>query len=253
MTGRRAKAGAALFDFDGTLIDSFSPRKKAHRAVGAFLTAYLCNQGCDLKREVLLESISRLEGEMNERRIYDRSLWWDEVLREYLDEAVRIPPSLLAGASSIYWETVRRNSRVYQGIDNMLRSLRQRGVVMGLISDTDGLDGMKLVRIEESRLREFFDAIVVAGEDTKEVKPSTQPFTRVCELLHVVPEQCVFVGDNPEVDVIGPRKLGMKTIIIGAEKPQSGEGVSRPDFFIRRENVKELEDLIQQLLEKKEG
>jgi len=253
MTERRGEAGAALFDFDGTLIDSFSPRKTAHRAVGAFLAAYLCNQGCDLKREVLVESISRAEGEMNERRVYDRNLWWEEVLRGYMGEAIRIPSSLLAGASSIYWETVRRNSRVYPGIDNILESLRQRGVVMGLISDTDGLEGMKLVRIEESRLRGFFGAIVVAGEDTKEVKPSTQPFTRVCELLRVVPEQCVFVGDNPEVDVIGARKLGMKTIIIGDEKPQFGERDLLPDFFIRRENLQDLEYLIQQLLEEKEG
>jgi putative hydrolase of the HAD superfamily len=253
MTGRRGEVGAALFDFDGTLIDSFSPRKKAHRAVGEFLTAYLCNQGCDLKREVLLESIFRLEGAMNERRVYDRNLWWEEVLRGYMGEDIRIPSSLLAGASSIYWETVRRNSRLYPGIDNMLESLRQRGVIMGLISDTDGLEGMKLLRIEESRLRGFFDAIVVAGEDTKEVKPSPQPFTRACELLNVEPNRSVFVGDNPEIDIIGARKLGMKTVIIGSEKLQYGKGIFRPDFFIKRKNVKELEDLIQQLLEKREG
>jgi HAD superfamily hydrolase (TIGR01549 family) len=253
MTGRRGETGAALFDFDGTLIDSFSPRKTAHRAVGEFLCEYMRSHGCELKWKVLSGPISRLEREMNERRVYDRNLWWEEILRGYLGEGIRIPPSILTEASSLYWERIKRESRVYPGVGHMLQSLKQRGVTVGLISDTDGLEGMKIGRVEESRLRGFFDAIVVAGEDTEEVKPSTQPFTRICELIDVTPEQCVFVGDNPEVDVMGPRELGMKVIIIEDENPQNAEGALIPDFFMRRENIRELGDLIPQLLEKREG
>jgi FMN phosphatase YigB (HAD superfamily) len=141
MTGRRGETGAALFDFDGTLIDSFSPRKTAHKAVGEFLSRYMRSHRCELKRNALLGQISRLEGEMNKRRVYDRNRWWEEILRGYLEEGIQIPPSILTEASSLYWETIKRESRVYPGVGHMLQSLKQRAVTVGLITDTDGLGG----------------------------------------------------------------------------------------------------------------
>jgi putative hydrolase of the HAD superfamily len=185
---------------------------------------------------------------MNEKKVYDRNFWWKEVLKKYLGKVIRISPSVLREATYIYWETVRNKSIVYQGIKNMLNSLKHKGFALGLISDTDGLEGMKSRRIGESGLREFFDAIVIAGEDTREVKPSTQPFLRISQLLEIPLEHCVFVGDNPEVDVSGPKQLGMKTIIIGDEMPQPTEKTSRPDYFIRREDLGELGEIIPRML-----
>jgi len=152
----------------------------------------------------------------------------------------------------IYWETVKNKSLVYPEVRGVLHSLRQKGIILGLISDTDGLEGMKLRRITESGLQEFFDAIVIAGEDTREVKPSTQPFIRICELVEVPHEHCVFIADNPEIDVLGPKELGMKTIIIiEDDMTHFQDKTSCPDYFLNRRNLKKLEELIPQLLRKK--
>jgi putative hydrolase of the HAD superfamily len=248
MTKGKKGERASIFDFDGTLIDSFTPRTLAHGEVCEFLVRYMRNEGYEPKRRLMLELISRAEKEMNEKKVYDRNFWWKEVLKKYLGKVIRISPLVFREATYIYWETVRNKSLVYPGVENVLNSLKHKGLALGLISDTDGLEGMKSRRIGESGLREFFDAIVVAGEDIQAVKPSTKPFLRMCELLEIRPEDCVFVGDNPEVDVSGPKQLGMKTIIIGGEIPQPTEKTSRPDSFIRREDLGELGEIIPRML-----
>jgi putative hydrolase of the HAD superfamily len=248
MTKGKKGERASIFDFDGTLVDSFTPRTLAHGEVSEVLVRYMRDEGYEPQRKLIFELISRAEQEMNEKKVYDRNFWWKEVLKKYLGKVIRISPSVLREATYIYWETVRNKSIVYQGIKNMLNSLKHKGFALGLISDTDGLEGMKSRRIGESGLREFFDAIVIAGEDTREVKPSTQPFLRISQLLEIPLEHCVFVGDNPEVDVSGPKQLGMKTIIIGDEMPQPTEKTSRPDYFIRREDLGELGEIIPRML-----
>mgnify|MGYP006269044453 CR=1 FL=1 len=96
----------------------------------------------------------------------------------------------------------------------MVSTPKREGSKLGLVSDTDGLPGMKTKRIEDSGLHEFFDAIVVGGEDTVEVKPHTEPFALISKMLKVTPRNCVSVGDNPETDVDGGLKLGMQVVII---------------------------------------
>ena len=48
----------------------------------------------------------------------------------------------------------------------------------------------------------------------KETKPDKHPFIRICGLLKVAPASCLYVGDNPAVDVAGAEQIGMKTILI---------------------------------------
>ena len=248
MTKRKQKEGAAIFDFDGTLIDSFTPRNFAHVKVCEFLLRYIRDKGYKTNKKLMLELISKIEKEMNEKKIYNRNFWWREVLKRYLGKVIQISLSVLTEASFNYWETVKNKSLVYPEVKDVLHSLKQKGIILGLISDTDGLNGMKLRRITESGLQEFFDAIVIAGEDTSEVKPSTQPFIRICELLEVIPENCVFVGDNPEVDILGPKELGMKTIIIGDNLTHFQRKTLCLDYFLERGKLEKLEELISKIL-----
>ena len=60
-------------------------------------------------------------------------------------------------------------------------------------------------------LHHIFDA-VVTFEDTGLRKPSPEPFTKISNLLDLDPEKILMVGDWPERDVIGAKKIGMKTV-----------------------------------------
>ena len=45
-------------------------------------------------------------------------------------------------------------------------------------------------------------------------KPARQIFDYVLEKLRVEPQECVFVGDNPRWDLVGPREVGIEAILI---------------------------------------
>jgi putative hydrolase of the HAD superfamily len=245
------ESGAIIFDFDGTLIDSYTQRKFAHLEVCKFLSNYINKRELEFDQKMMLELISKIEIEMSDGREWDRNVWWKEVLKRCLGRNIQIPSAILTDVSLIYWNTIKEKSFVYPGIKDLLRVLKQRGVLLGLLSDTDGLKGMKSKRIADSGLSEFFDAILIAGEDTKEVKPHKQPFIKIAKLLRVPLEKCIFVGDNPKTDVIGAKELGMKTIIVEDNLSHFGESTIYPDFFIKRENIGKLEELIVKLLKNK--
>jgi len=244
----KGKRVAAIFDFDGTLVESHPRRNVAHLKVCEFLLQRLNVVQGSIKKEILLNLISQMEIEMNEKHIYDRNIWWKEAVKRYFSKDITISESSLKELTTIYWQTVSDESKVFPGAKDLLISLRQTGIQLGLMSDTDGLDGMKAQRIEDAGLVSFFDAILVPGEDTKETKPATQPFIKICELLGVAPEKCVHVGDNPKVDILGAKELGMKTIILTPDKTRFKEKTLVPDYLIELKDIKKLEELIPELL-----
>nr|MDO8100631.1 HAD hydrolase-like protein [Candidatus Njordarchaeota archaeon] len=236
MSKDRPEEYAVIFDFDGTLLDSYAPRKGAHKKVCEFLLANLSRQGYSSNQKRMLGIISSLDKEMHKNRVYDRNLWWKEAIKRYTDKTVQISDSTFTEASVIYWETVKEGSFLYRGVRSMLSILKQEGIELGLVSDTDGLRGMKTRRIEDSGLRKFFDAIVVGGEDTAEVKPHCEPFALVSKMLKVTPTNCVSVGDNVETDVDGGLELGMQVVII-RNKNASQECKPSHYHFVKRSEL----------------
>ena len=66
-------------------------------------------------------------------------------------------------------------------------------------------------------LRDKVDAVVFCV-DVGWRKPHRAPFDRALELLGIQADQVVFVGDHPEWDVLGARKVGLRPMLL----PPSG-------------------------------
>jgi HAD superfamily hydrolase (TIGR01662 family) len=227
---------AAVFDFDGTLVDSFKSRKGINRKVSAFLLSQLGRRTDEADTRRMVEIVSKIDTEMHQNRIYDRDVWWVKVLRRYSDKPIDLPASTITEASTLYWELIKKESTLYPGVESMLRSLRREGIKLGLISDTDGLKGMKMQRIEASGLAKLFDAVVVAGEDTSTVKPEPEAYTLVASRLNISLGNCISIGDNPATDVDGALRTGMKVVIIRNElTPQ--KSVSQRYYLVERRKL----------------
>src|SRR5438094_3164480 len=89
---------------------------------------------------------------------------------------------------------------------------------------------MKRKRVRTLQFYDLFETVVVAGEDTPKIKPSKMPFTIVAKKrLRVSPKKCVYVGDNPKVDVKGAKAVGMQTILVN----RRGLKGDRPTLVIK--------------------
>ena len=237
-----------IFDFDGTLVDSYTCRKLAHIEVANILADYGKEQGYKINKEAMVALISDIHREMSAKLIYDRKVWFSEAVKRYCTSALKVPKRVLSEAVLSYWNTIIKYSLPYPGAVDLLVSLKMKNMHLGMLSDTDGLKGMKYQRLCLSGLVGFFEAIVVSGEDTKETKPHNHPFIRICDLLKVAPHRCVYVGDNPAVDVAGAQQIGMKTILIRNSTANFHETKFKADCILTRERFSELESLICKLL-----
>lgn len=116
----------------------------------------------------------------------------------------------LAGECYFLWKTTRlKHLTLTEETRKILRDLKK---VVPLLLLTNGDTETQREKIEACACQEFFDAIVVGGEQ-KEEKPSPSIFFHCCELLGVQPEDCVMIGDSLDTDIQGGLNAGLKATI----------------------------------------
>jgi len=85
--------------------------------------------------------------------------------------------------------------------------------------------------LDKFGLKRFFDVVVISGEINRR-KPSPEIFEKALKILGVEASKTVFVGDMLDLDVIGPKKVGMKTVFI-ERKPIEHDVDVNPDYVIK--------------------
>ena len=96
-----------------------------------------------------------------------------------------------------------------------LRELKEKGYRTAIISNTSWGSPAYLWREELNRLglSAYMDTVVFC-RDVGWRKPARQIFLYALEKLSALPQDCVFVGDEPKWDVVGPRAVGITPILI---------------------------------------
>lgn len=100
--------------------------------------------------------------------------------------------------------------KLYEDSIEILRKLKYN-YKLGLI--TDGLGYVQWNKIKLLEVENYFDNIIVTDDLGKEYwKPHIMPFQNMAEKFNLLPSECVYIGDNPNKDFYGAKKLGYKTI-----------------------------------------
>ena len=113
---------------------------------------------------------------------------------------------------------------------------------------TDGWLAVQRRKIEALVVEPLLDALVISDEFGRDFwKPHPKPILACCARLGVRPSEAVFVGDNPERDMMGARRAGMACIRIrrpgGYFTGTDFAGTdARADFEVRQ--LTELESLL---------
>jgi len=188
---------AVLFDLDNTLIDFMRMKKNSiEEGVDAMIDA-----GLNIDKEKAIKMIYKIYEEegMEDNKVFQKFL---------IKVMGKIDYRILANGIVAYRRIRTGFLAPYPRVKRTLVKLKSKGLKIAVVSDAPKLKAW--VRLSSTKLDDLFD-VVVAYEDTREHKPSKLPFRKAFKMLGVKPEECLMVGDWPERDIKGAKKVGMKT------------------------------------------
>jgi putative hydrolase of the HAD superfamily len=181
-----------VFDLDDTLYRERRFALSGYRAVAAHAAARL-GADADAAWRVLVGALRRGERAVAFQRLCD-TMGWPPAVAEELRLVYRgHVPSLRLPA------TARR----------VLHALRPTWRIAVL---TNGPPGIQQRKVAALGLGPLVDAVVYAEEIVPGGKPAREAFDAAVDRLGVRPSRCVVVGDDPERDIAGARRAGLRAV-----------------------------------------
>jgi len=201
-----------LFDWDGTLLDSYRADSQAYLEMFRAL-------GVPWGLEKLKQHYSPN---------------WYNVYR-----AARIPPSRWDEADRLWRRYYRhKEARLFSGARGVLSTLRRK-YILGLV--TSGSGDRVRQQLRNFRITSCFAARVFA-EDATPRKPHPAPLRLALLRLHLAAEECIYIGDAP-ADIEMARRGGVASVgVVGTSPVPAKLRAARPDEMI--DSVAELPQLL---------
>ena len=213
---RKRSIEGVLFDWDGTLINSYRADTSAYLAM--------------FKEMDISWGIEELEKNYSPN--------WYEVYR-----AAGLPRRRWADADRA-WRVhyAKHRPKLIAGARRVLASLGGAHP-LGLV--TSGDRDRVTRQLREFRLTTLFAARVCSG-DTLRKKPHPDPLRLAMRQMKLDPSACVYVGDAPQ-DVEMARRAGVRAIgVLGPFPTERRLRAARPEFLIG--SIEELPDVLKRLL-----
>jgi putative hydrolase of the HAD superfamily len=204
---------AVAFDLGGTLLD-FNPQHipwpEWERAGLESAHAFLAAQGYDLPADAFATRFVNGLPELWERAAHGQgNLRLGCRLREaYAAYGVELEAEHVAAAIDHYIRPLDARVSMYDDTRDTLLALRQRGLAIGLISNTMWPGRYHRRELERYGLLSFFDHTVFSA-DVGIWKPQPGIYHLSLQALDVPPQDAVFVGDMLEHDIVGAQRVGM--------------------------------------------
>jgi putative hydrolase of the HAD superfamily len=143
-----------------------------------------------------------------------QNLHLDELLREALAAQGVYPDNqLIDAAVKRYCGAISAGAGPKLGAEDLLRTLKEQGRAIGLISNTMWPGALHHADLERFGLAQYLD-VEIYSADAGLWKPSAEVFLHALKRLGGSPERAFFVGDNPNDDIVGGHNAGMKAVWI---------------------------------------
>ena len=204
-----------LFDWDGTLIDSYHADASAYMAM--FKEMGISWGLAELEKNYSPNwyHVYRAAGLPRKR--------WNDADRSWRFHYAKHKPKLISGTR-----------RVLAKLD--------RAHLLGLVTSGDRDRVHRQLR--EFRLNTLFAARVCSG-DTVRKKPHPEPLRLALRKMRLAPCACVYVGDAPQ-DVEMAQRAGVRAIgVLGPFPTEKRLRAARPEFLL--ESIEELPEVLKRL------
>ena len=186
-----------IFDFDGTLVDSyplieaaFAHVMRTHRLDDAARLLFRQSRGLPLPEQMRLVAPQM----------------WEELVATYRSV-----------------DATLGHARVFRGIPTLVRKLHQARAPLGVVSCKRR--ALVEAELEAAGLRAFFD-VVIGFEDVTPPKPAPDPLLAAVARLGLSRSTAVYVGDSMVDLQTGAGGVGTDTGVAGGVPPPSAVGDS---------------------------
>ena len=219
---------AILFDLDNTLVDLFKLKQMSVEAA----VAAMIDAGLKFPRDEVIKIID----EVYKEKGIEYQYVFNDVLKKLIN---KIDYKVLAAGISAYRKIKKAHLDPYPTVIPTLLKLMKQGYKIGIISDAPNIQIW--TRLCDTKLQHFFE-FVISAEDT-ERKPHSLPFEKALKILEIEPSEVLMVGDSIERDVVGAKRVGMKTAlakygepgikVVGIEKIEE-KSKAEPDYVLEK-------------------
>jgi putative hydrolase of the HAD superfamily len=135
--------------------------------------------------------------------------------------------------------------KLYHGVADMLRELSQK-YTLAIASYTQGSYTQK--ELEKLGVAQYFSHFIFSSDIG--YRKTDQDFYKIClQKTNDKPGECLMVGDNYLQDVVIPKKVGIKAILVKnpLTDKQNIIGDVKPDGIIRLEDIETLPSIIRSI------
>jgi len=133
----------------------------------------------------------------------------DERFRKTLENWDLNDEKLVKHFSDGYVEISPKQTDLFPNTLETLHELKQSNYEMHII--TNGFKEVQYIKLENCKLRPFFD-IIVCSEEVGINKPDPKIFHYAMNKAGAKAENSFMIGDDYEVDILGAERVGMKTV-----------------------------------------
>ena len=116
--------------------------------------------------------------------------------------------------------------RFFEGVKETLWALKEKGYLLGVVTDTASPLYIKLAWFERGGFGEVWDA-VISSKDLGVRKPNAKIYLAALQQLGLKAEQAIFIGHKTS-ELNGARAVGMKTIAFNNDE------TAEADYFIKQ-------------------
>lgn len=187
---------AVIFDLDGTLLDRDSS-----------LQSFINNQ-----YDRFATSLEHIDRQNYIKRFIELDcrghVWKDKVYQSLIEEFE---------ISQISWQYLLNDYEIQFGnycvpfpyLIETINLLKQQDYLLGMI--TNGRTIFQFKSIHGLGIEKYFNTIVIS-EAEQIRKPQPEIFQIALSKLKAIAKNSVYIGDNPQADIMGAKKAGLKAI-----------------------------------------